>query len=94
MVAPKASRFVVRGHVQGVGFRYFAQRRAAALGLAGYVRNLGDGSVEAVATGTPEALDAFAEALRQGPSWARVTALEEAPAAPEGLPRDEFHIRG
>jgi acylphosphatase len=56
-------RFV--GRVQGVGFRATAQRIAMELGLAGFVRNLEDGSVEAVAEGSPEALDTFVERLQR-----------------------------
>jgi acylphosphatase len=72
-------RFVVRGRVQGVGFRYFVVRRANELGLGGWVRNLPDGeSVEAVAQGTAKQLDAFAhETMRTGPPGALVTACEE-----------------
>ena len=67
---------VIRGRVQGVGFRYFAQSRAKALGLAGWVRNRFDGSVELEAEGDRVALEAFLATLRQGPSASRVTGVD------------------
>ena len=63
---------VVRGQVQGVGFRYFARQRAEAHGIAGFVRNLPDGSVELHAEGAPTALSAFEAEVRRGPSFGRV----------------------
>jgi acylphosphatase len=76
-----ARRWVIRGRVQGVGFRYFAQQAASALGLTGYARNLDDGSVEVYAAGAPEKLSDFAARLRQGPRWADVRGVEEQEAA-------------
>jgi acylphosphatase len=72
----KATRLLVRGIVQGVGFRYFAERTAKHLGLRGYVRNLADGRVEAVAAGPEESLSAFVDMVRQGPAAGRVDGLE------------------
>lgn len=72
-----ARRFIVRGRVQGVGFRYFAIRTARDAGISGTVRNLGDGSVEAIAEGSAPAIDRFREALRRGPSYSHVTELVE-----------------
>jgi len=72
----KAIRVLVRGLVQGVGYRYFAERAARHLGLVGYVRNLADGRVEAVASGSDESIDAFVTQLRQGPAAGRVAGLE------------------
>jgi acylphosphatase len=63
---------IVRGQVQGVGFRYFARQRAEAHGVSGFVRNLPDGSVELHAEGPPEALGAFEADVRRGPSFGRV----------------------
>jgi len=68
-------RYRVSGRVQGVFFRASAREQARALGLSGWVRNLADGSVEAVASGTPEALAAFANWLAEGPPRARVSAV-------------------
>jgi acylphosphatase len=67
-----ARRFLVSGRVQGVGFRYFASDAARREGLAGSVRNLDDGRVEAIAEGEAESVVRFERALRQGPSHARV----------------------
>ncbi len=71
-----ATRFLVTGRVQGVGYRYFAMREAQALGIDGYVRNLPDGSVEVVAAGSAEVLRALADRLLQGPAFAQVESLE------------------
>lgn len=70
-------RAVVRGRVQGVGYRDFVWRRAAFLGLAGYVRNMADHrSVEVVAEGEREKLEQLLEYLWEGPRGARVTEVE------------------
>jgi acylphosphatase len=75
-----AKRFYVTGTVQGVGFRFFAERVAARLGVAGYVKNLFDGRVEVYAIGSAAQLDALRDELRRGPRFATVTALTEADA--------------
>jgi acylphosphatase len=67
-----ARKFLVSGHVQGVGFRFFAQDAARREGLSGHVTNLPDGSVEAVAEGESESVERFERALRRGPSHSRV----------------------
>ena len=66
---------IVRGTVQGVGFRAFVERHAHERGLAGWVRNRRDGSVEAVLAGPADGVDAALAALRKGPSSAKVTAV-------------------
>jgi acylphosphatase len=66
----------IRGLVQGVGYRMFAQRRALELGLCGHARNLDDGSVEAVVEGPEAAVDSFIAACRTGPRLARVEDVE------------------
>jgi acylphosphatase len=76
-------RYVVRGRVQGVGFRFFVQRRAEELGLGGWVRNSEDGSVETAVWGEPAALARFEEDLRQGPRLSLVASVEAQPAEPE-----------
>lgn len=81
--AIQARRFVVRGRVQGVGFRDFTQRRAVKLGLLGYVRNEADGSVSVYATGTARQLDDFEAWLRQGPPMAEVRGVESKPSEVE-----------
>jgi len=67
---------VVRGDVQGVGFRYFVQRRAGQLGLRGWVRNNDDGSVEVVAEGERPRLEELKRALERGPSTAHVARVD------------------
>lgn len=71
------SGFRITGRVQGVGFRSWVQRTARALGLVGWVRNLPDGSVELLAQGTDNGMDALREALWQGPMFASVRNVEE-----------------
>jgi acylphosphatase len=72
----------IEGTVQGVGYRYALQREAVRLGLTGWVRNRRDGSVESVAQGTAQALDALTAWARRGPPAARVTGVT-ASAPPE-----------
>jgi len=74
----EARRFVVFGRVQGVGFRAFVWRRAAELGLSGWVRNRRDGSVEILAHGTPEAIEALRLAIEHGPRWSTVSRVDDA----------------
>jgi len=76
-----ARRWLVRGRVQGVGYRYFAQRAAVELGLSGYARNLDDGRVEIYAAGPEDKLSEFAGMLHRGPRWADVRGVEEQEAA-------------
>jgi acylphosphatase len=89
----QAKRFVVRGRVQGVGFRWFVEREAHTLGVAGWVRNRPDGSVEVLAMGSRDQLLGLRARLRQGPRAARVDDVEEAEAKPvAGL--NAFRIEG
>ncbi len=89
----QARRFVVRGRVQGVGFRWFVEREAHLLGIAGWVRNNVDGSVEVLAMGTRDQLLGLRSRLRQGPRAARVDDVEESEARPvSGL--TTFRIEG
>ena len=74
----------VRGDVQGVGYCFFAQRQASALGLRGYVHNLADGSVEVVAEGERGQLQQFVNVLRRGPSAAIVEAVDTTWSNAEG----------
>jgi len=67
---------VVRGDVQGVGFRYYVQRKARQLGLPGWVRNNDDGSVELVAEGERDALEQLKRAVEEGPRGARVDRVD------------------
>ena len=77
MKKPVARRWFIRGRVQGVGYRYFAQHAAEHLGLTGYVRNLDDGSVEVYAVGPASMLSEFAAMLHAGPRWSEVRGVEE-----------------
>jgi acylphosphatase len=67
---------LVKGDVQGVGFRFFMIRRAQALGLSGWVRNRDDGTVEFIAEGSRPDLERLEKAAWEGPRMARVTAVE------------------
>ncbi|MBI3679777.1 MAG: acylphosphatase [Acidobacteria bacterium] len=78
-----ARRYLVRGRVQGVGYRYFVQRHASELGLRGYARNLEDGRVEVYAIGVQRQLSELEGLLWQGPMWAEVRAVEARDAALE-----------
>jgi acylphosphatase len=75
-VAVKRVRVLVSGDVQGVGFRWFCREQAMGRGVAGSVRNLPDGRVEAVFEGETEAVDGIVAWCREGPNWARVSAVE------------------
>jgi acylphosphatase len=78
-------RVVVQGLVQGVFFRDTVRRRALALGVAGWVRNGWDGSVEAVFEGDPESVERLLDVCRTGPRGARVDRVEVVEETPEGL---------
>ena len=84
MPPKKTVRLRITGEVQGVGYRIWAMHTAASLALRGWVRNRRDGSVEALATGAPEAIIAFVEACRQGPRAAQVNAVTLAEAEDDG----------
>lgn len=73
----QAKRFYVSGRVQGVGFRFFAERTAVSLGVSGFVRNLFDGRVEIYAIGTAEQMEALRDALRRGPRMAAVDRVDD-----------------
>lgn len=89
----EARRFLVRGRVQGVGFRWFVEREAQVLGIAGWVRNNSDGSVEVLAQGTRDQISGLRSRLREGPRAARVDAVEETDTRPiAGL--SSFRIEG
>jgi acylphosphatase len=74
---PQAKRFLVSGMVQGVGYRFFVQRVAERLRVAGYVMNRRDGRVEVYAIGPGESLEALRAELEQGPRGASVSAVRE-----------------
>jgi acylphosphatase len=88
-----ARRYLVRGRVQGVGFRWFVEREAHMLGIAGWVRNNHDGSVEVLAQGTRDQLSGLHSRLREGPRAARIDAVEVSDESPTaGL--NSFRIEG
>ena len=86
-----ARRAVVHGRVQGVGFRWFAERNARSLGVAGWVRNRPDGTVETVAEGDERAVGEYLARLSRGPSGSRVDQVVVEEAASEGL--SAFEVR-
>jgi DNA ligase D-like protein (predicted 3'-phosphoesterase) len=92
VTAGEAIRVVVRGDVQGVGFRDASVRRARRLGVTGWVRNGADGSVQVHAEGPRGALDALVAFLHDGPPLARVAGVETERVALEG--HEQFAIRG
>ena len=87
-----ARRFLISGRVQGVGFRFFAERMAAHEGIHGWVQNLPDGRVEASAEGEAEAVDRFEGRLRQGPPGARVDHIDVEDGVPDARATG-FHVR-
>jgi acylphosphatase len=78
-----ARKFLIRGQVQGVGFRYFAQRSAARHQVRGYVRNLEDGRVEALVQGAERAVEAFKHDMAAGPTYSSVEDVEEIVLEPD-----------
>jgi acylphosphatase len=84
-MAPTRKHVVVSGRVQGVFFRDSVRRLAAEQGVAGWVRNTWDGTVEAVFEGEPDAVERLVEFCREGPSGARVEDVEVSAEPPEGL---------
>jgi acylphosphatase len=79
-----ARKFLIRGDVQGVGYRFFAQRAAARHQVTGYVRNCANGTVEAFAEGSPIDVEEFKKDLATGPQWASVGQVEEISLEPTG----------
>ena len=90
----QAKRFIIKGRVQGVGFRWFVQREAQALGVGGWVRNNFDGAVEALVCGSEQQLTALAAKLKAGPRAARVDSVEELPADATNEAHSSFRIEG
>ena len=84
MVNKVARRFFIRGDVQGVGFRFFAQRAAARHQVVGYVKNLDDGRVEVLTEGPAQSVEAFKHELATGPRFSSVEHVEEINLDPSG----------
>ena len=86
----------ISGRVQGVGYRYWVEQQARALGLEGWVRNRRDGSVEALFAGPTDVVSDMVVSSRRGPSSARVDAVQEEPADPDALdlrrPGERFSV--
>lgn len=82
----------IHGYVQGVSFRYYAQQQARSLGLAGWVRNCSDGTVELVVEGESDAVEQLARWAQRGPSMADVERVDRSEETPEGL--SDFRIAG
>ena len=83
-MAKVAWKFLIKGDVQGVGYRFFAQRAAARHQIVGYVRNCPDGTVEAFAEGPANSVEDFKHDLATGPQWAIVDHVEEIDLEPTG----------
>ena len=84
-MSPIARKFFVRGEVQGVGYRFFAQRAAARHQVVGYVKNLDDGRVEVWAEGPAQRVEEFKHELATGPRFSTVDQIEEINLDPSGL---------
>ncbi len=80
-----ARKFIISGFVQGVGFRFFAQRAAARHQIRGYVCNLKDGRVEVLTEGNEKEVEAFKHDLTAGPKFSKVEHLEEIVLEPSNL---------
>ena len=80
-----ARKYIISGFVQGVGFRFFTQRAAARHQVWGYVRNMEDGRVEALAEGEARAVEDFKHDLLTGPTYAKVEEIEETVLEPSNL---------
>ncbi len=83
-MARKAVRLIVQGRVQGVGYRWWTRETARGLGLDGWVRNLADGSVEALVIGEAQAIDQLVARCHEGPPAARVSAVAVQSAKDDG----------
>lgn len=91
---PIGRRFVVRGRVQGVGFRYFVFQRASFLGVAGWVKNNRDGTVEVEGWGSPDQLAELEAMIREGPRSSSVDGVDSRDVTDHPEPPVAFSIRG
>jgi acylphosphatase len=81
-----SKRLIIAGRVQGIGYRDWMVSQAHALGIDGWVRNRADGTVEALVSGTTDAVEELARACRRGPRLAQVTSITEEKAEPPQEP--------
>jgi acylphosphatase len=88
----RTEHVVIRGRVQGIGYRAWARHQAQLHGLSGWVRNRRDGAVEAVMAGPDDAIAAMLKALAQGPQGARVTEIEHLADNGRVMVSDGFEI--
>ena len=86
-------RVLIEGYVQGVGYRWFARRAAQRLGLSGWVRNRADGTVEALVSGPPDAVEVMLADLRRGPMGADVRSVRLAEAEGSDWTPGAFAVR-
>ncbi len=87
-------QYIIRGRVQGVGFRWFVEHEARQIGVTGTVRNLDDGTVETIAAGSDAQLAALKQQLQQGPRAARIDSVEERESSHELSEFKDFSIEG
>lgn len=81
-----SKRLVIAGRIQGVGYRAWMVEQAMTLGIDGWVRNRSDGTVEALISGTADAVEELARACRRGPRFAQVETIIEEIAEPPDMP--------
>jgi len=91
LTATARTHLLIKGRVQGIGFRFFAVETARRMGVSGWVRNLANGDVEAEAEGVPQTVAAFIQELKAGHRWARVDSVAETPVAASGK-KEPFDI--
>jgi acylphosphatase len=87
----RALRWIVRGRVQGVSYRYFTRQAACELELTGWVRNLADGTVEVRVAGDSEVIERLRQRLLEGPRFAQVDGIDESALDADALVRDLGH---
>ena len=94
MAGTRALRLILRGRVQGVGFRWFVHQAAERCGVSGWVRNLPDGGVEVLAEGVADAVEGLVRAVKSGPRFSRVDTVEQEDVEPTGAAANgRFEIR-
>ncbi|MEO8727329.1 MAG: acylphosphatase [Acidobacteriaceae bacterium] len=87
-------QYIIRGRVQGVGFRWFVEHEARQIGVIGTVRNLDDGTVETIAAGNEAQLASLRQKLQQGPRAARIDSVEERDSNYDLSKFKDFSIEG